>query len=276
MSNLFNKIGNKCRSPHEDYLANEDNKFNWGATSEYYALFRPAPPPSFFEKLKVLGIGTPNQRILDLGTGVGHLAIPLAEQNCEVVGVDISNEQIETAKRLVSQKKLFVRFETIAAEEIQFPKHYFDAVTAMQSWLYFKKNLLYPKLQHVLKPNGNILIGNFDHLPEQDIVAYETEQLMAKYHPNFQGLNFDGYIPPLPRSLEKDFRLKGMFYYDELIPFTHESWRGRIIASKPIGVSLPKEKIMEFDRELQALLNNLVENKFAVLHRLSAHILVFK
>ena len=52
----------------------EGHAFDWGKTSPDYAVYRPGYPASFYTVLQALGIGTPGQDILDLGTGTGVLA----------------------------------------------------------------------------------------------------------------------------------------------------------------------------------------------------------
>ena len=44
--------------------------------------------------------------------------------------------------------------------------------------------------------------------------------------------------------------------YDELVPYTHESWRGRIRASAGIAASLSPAQVDDFDRELKIVLQN--------------------
>ncbi len=44
-------------------------------------------------------IGGDAKKILDIGTGTGFLSIMLAEMGCEVVGLDISEEMMERAKK---------------------------------------------------------------------------------------------------------------------------------------------------------------------------------
>ena len=48
--------------------------FDWGKTSPDYALYRPGYPTSFYTVLQAVGIGQPEQDVLDLGTGTGVLA----------------------------------------------------------------------------------------------------------------------------------------------------------------------------------------------------------
>jgi hypothetical protein len=67
-----------------------------------------------------------------------------------------------------------------------------------------------------------------------------------------------------------------MFWYDEEIAFTRESWRGRIRASRGIGAALNDGEIAAFDAEHDALLRRSVGERFTVRHRLDAHLLEFR
>src|SRR5687768_13013787 len=41
----------------------------------------------------------PGERILDLGCGTGHLTAQIAAAGCDVVGLDVSESMLETARR---------------------------------------------------------------------------------------------------------------------------------------------------------------------------------
>jgi hypothetical protein len=56
------------------------------------------------------------------------------------------------------------------------------------------------------------------------------------------------------------------------LPFTKESWRGRIRASRNVGALFSRERIEEFDRELQKLLDDIGEDHFDVQHRITFYI----
>lgn len=62
--------------------------------AEYYARYRPPYPPALLEQLaRAAGLdGT--GRLLDLGTGTGQLAVPLAAYVEEVVAVDVEEEML--------------------------------------------------------------------------------------------------------------------------------------------------------------------------------------
>ncbi|MBN2478763.1 MAG: class I SAM-dependent methyltransferase [Parachlamydiales bacterium] len=270
---MIKKLDN---SPFYMSFSNKVNQYDWSLTSEQYFLYRPPPPASFFKKLYSFDIGLSRQKILDLGCGVGNLARIFAKQNCIVTGIDSSSNQIAYAKKMAKNENLEIQFENIASENIDFPENFFDVIIIMQSWPYFNKITLLPKIKKVLKPDGLIMIGNFDHLPKKDQIARETEKLMVKFNPDWKGDGFDGYIPPFPEGYAKYFTLKAMFYYDEPISFTNESWKGRIQASQAIGASLSKDKRKKFDAELDKLLKTFNKNFFSILHRISAHIMTLK
>jgi 2-polyprenyl-3-methyl-5-hydroxy-6-metoxy-1,4-benzoquinol methylase len=75
-----------------------DRNIDWGSTSGDYRLFRPGPPQDFYDRLHALGVGLPAQRILDLGTGTGVIALELARRGAIATGIDIAPEQIEEAR----------------------------------------------------------------------------------------------------------------------------------------------------------------------------------
>jgi SAM-dependent methyltransferase len=252
------------------------NEINWGKTSNDYSTYRPGPPPSFYHRLVVLGVGLPRQTILDLGTGTGVLARQFAQQGAIVTGIDISEEQILAAKRLAADEKLEVNFLTGSAEELTFSDSTFDVATANQSWLYFDKSKIIPELHRVLMPNGWLVTSHFCWLPRLDPIAKQTEELVLSFNPNWSAADWSGVIPASPKAEEPFFDVRAMFYYDEPIMFTREAWRGRIRACRGVGASMAPEKVSEFDAAHEDLLRRIAPETFTVLHRIDAHIFQFK
>ncbi len=247
---------------------------NWGRTSEDYARFRPGPPESFYEKLKVLGIGIHGQSILDLGTGTGVLAREFSRRGVlNVSGTDISDVQVRMAEELSKKQGLSVQFIQAKAESQPFENDSFDVITANQCWLYFDKKCVIPEVLRLLRTRGALVTSHFSWLPRMDEVARRSEELILKFNPQWTAANYDGEIPAFPKWAQKDFRLKGMFFYDEEIPFTRESWRGRIRACRGVGAALSEDEVREFDQEHERLLTETVGENFSILHRIDAHIL---
>ena len=75
-------------------------KIQFGLTANDYSKYRFGYPLELFERLQQFNVGLPEQKILDIGTGTGYLARPLAKQGSHVVGLDPSDKLLEQAKKL--------------------------------------------------------------------------------------------------------------------------------------------------------------------------------
>ncbi|HEY3394099.1 MAG TPA: methyltransferase domain-containing protein [Lacipirellulaceae bacterium] len=285
-----------------------DRIIDWGKTSSDYSIYRPGPPPGFYARLAALGVGLPGQRILDLGTGTGIIARQFAQQGARVSGIDISEAQIAAARELAAQENvrqlhevapnpaalpsdsaLFTtllkkcdssagsaEFLVARGECLPWQGPTFDLAIANQSWLYFDKAKTIRELRRVLKPGGWLVTSHFSWMPRLDEVARASEALVLEFNPKWSAADWSGHIPACPEWAEKIFDVRAMFYYDEPIPFTHESWRGRIRACRGIGASLSPDEVAAFDAAHAALLAKIAPNPFTVLHRIDAHVFQFK
>ena len=249
-----------------------DRVIDWSEAAEDYAKHRPGFPDSFYSRLKKFGIGLPGQRVLDLATGTGTVARALTKAGCDVVGVDIAEGQIEQATSLARADGLQAEFNVCPAEETGLADGSFDIITAAQCWLYFDRERILAEVSRLLAPGGRLVTCHLSWLSRIDPVAKATEALILKHNPDWSANDWDGTVPVYPLWYDKQLKLEGMFYYDEEIPFTHESWRGRIRASRGISATLDTEVVSRFDREHEELLQKLVPESFGVLHRVDAHI----
>ena len=247
--------------------------FDWGKTSDDYGRYRQGPPGSFYGCLKAAGVGLPGQRILDLGTGTGVLARRFARQGAVVSGIDLSTEQVAMARKLAEAEEISVDFRVSPAETTSFPDRSFDAITANQCWLYFDKMCVIPEVRRLLAFGGVLVQSNFGWLPRQDPVARSSEELVLKYNPSWSGRDWEGEPVVLPVWAREAFALRSVISYDEPIPFTRETWRGRIRACRGVGAALPKEGMAAFDAEHDTLLKEIAPEQFTILHRIQAFLL---
>ena len=246
---------------------------DWGRTSQDYATWRPDYPPEFYERLAALGIGQPGQRILDLATGVGFLALNFARRGSIVTGVDISAEQIEIASQVARSNNLSIDFRVCPAEASGLPTASFDVLTASQCWLYFDRARMIPEVRRLLRPGGVLVLSHFCWLPRLDEIACRSEELVLQFNPDWSAANWDGVIPQIPAWAVGEFEKAAGFVFDTSVLFTRESWRGRIRACRGIGASLSPVEVREFDAAHAALLEKTVPLKFSVLHRVDCFVL---
>jgi len=251
-------------------------EFDWGRTSRDYDRYRPGPPASFYLKLAALDIGRPGQLVLDLGTGTGLVARQFARQGALASGIDVSADQIAMAQAAAARESLSVEFRVAPAEAIPFRRRSFDVISANQCWLYFDTAKVLPEVCRVLKPGGRLLVSHFSFMPRLDPLVRASEQLVLQFNPDWSGADWDGELAAVPRWSRRNFDLVGLFVYDEAIPFTRESWRGRMRALRGIAASLSEVEVEEFDRQHEALLETLAGETFTVWHRLHAQIFCLK
>jgi SAM-dependent methyltransferase len=249
------------------------NTLDWGKISPEYAKYRIGQPDSFFDYMRIFGVGLKGQTMLDLGTGTGTMALRYAHRGAIVSGVDISPEQIEVAQQVAKDEHVSIDFQVCAAERLTFEQHSFDVVIANQCWLYFNKKDVIRQVLWVLKEKGLLVTSHCSWLPLEDPIAQLTEDLVREFNPNWTGHSWAGEVPPMPAWALGNFRLRGFVCYDEGIPFTRETWAGRIRSCRAVGASLRPELVAEFDQQHMQLLAEKAPEKFTVLHRIDAHVL---
>lgn len=238
--------------------------FDWGRTSEDYARFRDIYPREFYEKIAKRGLCVSGQSVLDLGTGTGVLPRNMYSRGAKWIGTDISEKQIEQARKL--SEGMDIEYFAVSAEESVFPENSFDVITACQCFWYFDHQKLIPNLRRMLKPNGSVLFLYMAWLPYEDAVAGESEKLVLKYNPSWNGAGETLHPIKLPECYFERFRL---VYHDEYtfpVRFTRENWNGRMKACRGVGASLSEDEIFEWEAEHLKLLKEIAPEEFDIKH----------
>jgi ubiquinone/menaquinone biosynthesis C-methylase UbiE len=229
---------------------------DWSAVSQDYLRYRSGYPESFFSILQSLGVGLVTQRILDLGTGTGNLAIPFARQGARVTGLDSAPGQLQAARERASREGLDLDLIQAPAERSGLPDGSVDAVTASMSWGYFDTAKVVPEVRRLLVPEGLLAITSIIWRSSGDDIAARTNALIKRYNPLYGKRQGGGGADEetAPAWARGRFRLASFHRYHEAIGFTREHWLGRIRASKWIGAALPARKAEAFDEEHHHLL----------------------
>ena len=240
--------------------------FDWGRTSAEYAKYRDIYPKEFFQKIIDRDLCTKGQKVLDLGTGTGVLPRNMYQYGATWTGTDISPEQIEQAKRLSEAEGLNIDFIAIPTEDIDFPKESFDVITACQCFWYFDHERVMPKLAELLKQEGKLLILYMAWLPEEDDLAGKSEKIILKYSPSWSGAGEHRHPIWIPDCAYEYFELEDHEEYDIKVPFTRESWHGRMKASRGVGASLNQQELAKWDTEHKKMLEKNAPESFEILH----------
>ena len=240
--------------------------FDWGKTSKEYAKYRDIYPDIFYKKVADRGLCINNQRVLDLGTGTGVLPRNMYGYGATWTGTDISPEQIEQAKLLAGEQNMKIDFMAVPTEQVDFPDESFDVITACQCFWYFDHEKVMPKLAKLLKPEGKLLILYMAWLPFEDKIAGASEELVLKYSPNWSGAGEKRHPIWIPDVAYDYFELEEHEEYDIKVPFTRESWHGRMRACRGVGASLSEDMLAKWDKEHRALLEKIAPEDFEVLH----------
>lgn len=238
--------------------------FDWGKTSANYARFRDIYPQEFYDRIVRRNLCVEGQRVLDLGTGTGVLPRNMYRYGAKWTGTDISEEQIAQARIL--SEGMDIEYEAVSAEKTDFPDNFFDVVTACQCFWYFDHEKLEPELVRMLKPGGHILLLYMAWLPYKDKIAGASEALALKYNPRWSGAGETVHPIFVPEIYMKNFELTHHEEYLLQVPFTRESWHGRMKTCRGIGASLTAEEIVSWEREHIELLKEIAPASFTVRH----------
>ena len=240
--------------------------FDWGKTSEEYAKYRDIYPEEFYKKLTDRGLCVSGQRVLDIGTGTGVLPRNLYSFGAKWTGTDIAENQIEQAKILAKQQGMDIEFYTCQAEDLDYPDDTFDIVTAGQCIWYPDHDILAPKLAKIIKKGGKFLILYMGWLPFEDEIAGRSEDIIKKFNPVWNGAGdtvHPVWIPPQYNEFF-DITLEEQTRVD--IPFTRESWHGRMRACRGVGASLSPSELEMWDKEHMQMLNDNAPEQFMIKH----------
>jgi len=164
----------------------------------------------------------PSVRILDLCCGYGRHSIELAKRGFEVVGVDISQKQIQHAKEKAKDHRVNVTFQVKDARKLSFTNDFDIILNMFLSFGYFEdekedKNMLQGVYQS-LKPNGRFLMD-----------FWNREKEIREFRPSYVEHQKD-------LSIRKEWKFdarKGRINWKNIVTFAdgrEESWNHSIRA----------------------------------------------
>lgn len=246
--------------------------FDWGKTSKDYAKYRDIYPDEFYQYILNLGLCRDGQNCLDIGTGTGVLPRNMYKYGASWVGTDISENQIAEAKKMAESAGMDIDFFACDAKEVEFPKESFDVITACQCIWYLDHSITAPKFYDMLKKDGCFLILYMGWLPFEDEIAGKSEELILKYNPNWTGCGDTVHPVWVPDEYAECFSVEKQEEFRVDIPFTRESWHGRMRACRGTSASMSAETLALWENEHIKMLSECPD-EFLVKHYVSAALL---
>lgn len=252
------------------FMDHQGRVIDFGRTAVDYEKYRPGFPESLFDRLLNRGWIAAGERVLDLGTGTGSLALSFAARGLEATGLDISSELLEVARQVAVDRGLSARFVEGRAEASGQDAASFDLVSAGQCWWWFDADAAIREARRILVTGGRLLICNFSYLPLPRNVS-GTEELILQHNPGWPKAGWRGVHPEQVQALDEGgFQEVESFSYVVGVPFSHESWRGRIRTCNGVGAALSVDQVDRFDAELTELLAREFPGELLVAHRVFA------
>ena len=243
--------------------------FDWGNTSKDYAKYRDVYPEEFYQSILDLGLCKDGQKVLDIGTGTGVLPRNMYRFGAKWIGTDISENQIEQAKLLAAEKGMDIEFFTCPAEEVDYPDGSFDVITVCQCIWYLDAKIIAGRFARFLKPGGKLLILYMGWLPYEDKIAGKSEEIILKHNPNWSSYGDTVHPVYVPEELLTNFEIVLQKEFRVDVPFTKESWHGRMRACRGVGAAMNEEQLRSWEEEHIQMLKDNAPEEFKVKHYVS-------
>lgn len=198
---------------------------------------------------------------LDIGTGTGVLPFNLHSNGATITGIDISEEQIRTARILASENNIHnVDFLVSPVEATPFEDNSFDCITAAQCFWYFDRDKVINEIKRLIKPGG-VFVKIYMSYTLDDEIAKKSHELVKKINKNWtpgaSGAK-DIYNHP--------FKNGSVDVFECHLPFTRESWHGRMLACRGTMASMDEKTLAKWNKKHIELLTEYPET-FEIKHK---------
>ena len=193
--------------------------------------------------MRELGVAADGTVWLDIGTGTGVLPKNLYNEKAKITAVDISAEQISFAKKEAEKNGWNIDYIVSPAEETGLSDNSFDVITAAQCFWYFDREKMQSEIKRMLKTGGKFIKVYLTYTLD-DKIAEKSHNLVKRMNKN--------WTPGASGSKDMfddlfEGRKTETFYCD--IPFTRETWHGRMCACRGTLASMDEKTFSEWENK---------------------------
>jgi ubiquinone/menaquinone biosynthesis C-methylase UbiE len=178
---------------------------------------------------KILRRGIRTGEVLDIGTGSGRLAIELAKSkgcNFEIVGLDISENMLEQARKNADKAGVGnrIKFVLATAARLPFQDNSFDLVMSYASLHHWSNPVgVLNEAQRIARSNGRIVIRDNQRVygnPFWEAFIWTISRFMNKRHrENWPKAILASYTVPEVQAILRESNLKNYRIYTDFIKF---------------------------------------------------------
>lgn len=114
------------------------------------------------DEVRLLPDDLTGMRAIELGCGTGYVSAWMARRGAEVVAIDVSEQQLTTARRLADEHGIDIAFHHGSAESVPEPDGSFDfAVSEYGAAIWCDPYVWIPEAHRLLRPGGRLaFLGN--------------------------------------------------------------------------------------------------------------------
>ncbi|MBI2550886.1 class I SAM-dependent methyltransferase [Candidatus Uhrbacteria bacterium] len=236
------------------------------SAASYYARYRPFYPEPLIQDVVDFFILTKNDRVIDIGSGTGQLAIQMAKYVEEVLAVEPDADMIAEGRKLCRKHGIDnIKWKQAAAEKLDASIGTFKIATFGASFHWMEQERILSFLDSVIESEGGVAIAgsqsvwlpteDWEEVVKQMIQKYLGEERRAGTGKFKQAAKTDERFEDLlNKSLfslfeERQYKHKREKTIDEII--------GRIYSTSFANPAVLGEKKEAFENELRNELNRL-------------------
>jgi SAM-dependent methyltransferase len=114
------------------------------------------------ESLGLLPVDMKGMRAIELGCGTAYVSSWMIRRGANAVGIDNSENQLATARRLAEEQGMDLTLHHGNAEEVPYPDQHFDfAISEYGAAIWCDPKVWIPEAHRLLKPGGQLVfLGN--------------------------------------------------------------------------------------------------------------------
>ena len=196
--------------------------------------FRPIHPKEVFDT--IVGFTKKHnislELVVDIGCGSGQSSLPLSNYCQQVVGIDISSEQIKNAT-INNTSAANVTYQVASADKLPFENESISMVTCGQAWHWLDPLVVNPEILRVLRKPGCLAI--YGHTipviqkePCAEIISeFYSQTLNGYWHSNRKLVDnrLDGVSLPIPLTERVDLEVHTQTSIDAYFGYI-DTWSG--------------------------------------------------